>query len=126
VDLRNKPEYTDVDGLQHFAKVTQLAIGGCGALKGAERISRTMETIDRLPELIDLDISGSGFNVVEAKAFGQALASCASDLQKFVFSGDKGSESVTIATSMTEADFSAKALGTSGAILLSAFLPKCM
>ena len=127
VELRNKHEYTDVDGLQHYAKVTQLAIGGCGAIKGAERISRTMKTIERLPELIDLDIyiSGSGLNVVEAKTFGQALASCASGLQKFVFSGDEGSESVTIATSMTEADFSEKALGTSGAILLSAFLPKC-
>jgi hypothetical protein len=125
VELRNKHEYTDVEGLQHYAKVTQLAIGGCGAIKGAARISRTMKTIERLPELIDLDISGSGLDMGEAKAFGQALASCASGLQKFVFSGDTGSESVTMTTSMAEADFSGKALGTSAAILLSAFLPKC-
>ena len=116
-----------MDGLQYYAKITQLAIGGCGAIKGAERISRTMKTIERLPELIDLDIyiSGSGLNVVEANVFGQALASCAGGLQKFVFSGEKGSESVMMATTMTEADLSGKALGTSGAILLSAFLTKC-
>jgi hypothetical protein len=127
VELRNKHECTDVDGLQHYTKVTQLAIGGCGAIKGAERISRTMKTIERLPELIDLDIyvSGSGLNVVEANAFGQALTSCAGGLQKFVFSGEEGNESLTMAISMTEADFSGKALGVSGAILLSAFLTKC-
>jgi hypothetical protein len=33
---------------------------------------------------------------------------------------------VTMETSMTEADFSGKGLGISGAIMLSAFLPKCM
>jgi hypothetical protein len=125
VELRNTHECTDLDGLQHYAKVTQLAIGGCGAIKGAERISRTMKTIKRLPELIDLDISGSGLSIVEAEAFGQALARCAGGLQKFVFSGNEGSESVTMATSMTEADCSGKALGASGTILLSAFLPKC-
>jgi hypothetical protein len=33
---------------------------------------------------------------------------------------------VTMETSMTEADFSGQHLGVSGAIMLSAFLPKCM
>ena len=125
VELRNTHEYTDLDGLQHYTKSTQLAIGGCGAIKGAERISRTMETIKRLPELIDLDISGSGLSIVEAEAFGQALASCASGIQKFVFSGEKGGVSAKMSTFMTEVDLSGKALGTSGAILFSAFLPKC-
>ena len=111
--------------LQHYTKATQLAIGGCGAIKGAERISRTMETIKRLPELIDLDISGSGLGIVEAEAFGQALASCASGIQKFAFSGEKGGVSAKMSTFMTEVDLSGKALGTSGAILFSAFLQKC-
>jgi hypothetical protein len=46
-------------------------------------------------------------------------------LAKFVFSGDDNSKSVKMETSMTVADFSGKGLGESGAILLSAFLPKC-
>jgi hypothetical protein len=44
---------------------------------------------------------------------------------KFTFSGDDDSKSVTMETSMVEADFSGKDLGASGAIMLSAFIPKC-
>jgi hypothetical protein len=59
-----------------------------------------------------------------------ALANAIPDmgaLLKFTFSGDDGnSQSVTMETSMTVADFSGKVLGVSGAIMLSAFLPKCM
>jgi hypothetical protein len=46
-------------------------------------------------------------------------------LTKFMFSGDENSESVTMETTMTVADFSGGGLGASGAIMLSAFLPKC-
>jgi hypothetical protein len=46
-------------------------------------------------------------------------------LTTLAFSGDDDSKSVTMETSMTVADFSEKDLGTSGAIMLSAFLPKC-
>jgi hypothetical protein len=70
-------------------------------------------------------------------AFAQELFKGLSDnraISKFTFSGDRiESKSVlhdnfvpvTMETSMTEADFSGKNLGNSGAILLSAFLPKC-
>ena len=48
---------------------------------------------------------------------------------KFTFSGQNAyaedGPPVTIETSMTEADFSKKELGASGAIMLAAFLPKC-
>jgi hypothetical protein len=44
---------------------------------------------------------------------------------KFIFSGEDRSKSVTMETTMTVADFSEKGLGISGAIMLSAFLPKC-
>ena len=37
--------------------------------------------------------------------------------------GDK--QAVTMKTDMTEADFSSKQLGASGAIIVAAFLPKC-
>jgi hypothetical protein len=47
-------------------------------------------------------------------------------LSKFTFSGDDSdSRPVTMETSMTTADFSRKGLYASGAIMLSAFLPKC-
>jgi hypothetical protein len=47
-------------------------------------------------------------------------------ISKFTFSGDfSSSKSVTMETTMTVANFSGKVLGVSGAIVLSAFLPKC-
>jgi hypothetical protein len=46
-------------------------------------------------------------------------------LTKIVFSGDDNRKSVTMDITMTAADFSEKGLGLSGAIMLSAFLPKC-
>jgi hypothetical protein len=50
-------------------------------------------------------------------------------ISKFMFNGDDHvhtiSKSITMETSMTEGDFSGKGLGLSGAIMLSAFLPKC-
>jgi hypothetical protein len=47
-------------------------------------------------------------------------------ISQFTFSGDDyDSKPVTMETSMTKADFSGKGLGISGAIMLSAFLPKC-
>jgi hypothetical protein len=47
-------------------------------------------------------------------------------ISKFTFSGDGySSKPVTMETSMTEADFSRNGLRVSGAIMLSAFLPKC-
>jgi hypothetical protein len=45
---------------------------------------------------------------------------------QFTFSGDDDSKSVAMEASMVEADFSEKGLGVSGAIMLSAFIPKCM
>ena len=47
-------------------------------------------------------------------------------ISTFTFSGEEGySKPVTMETTMTVADFSGKYLGVSGAIMLSAFLPKC-
>jgi hypothetical protein len=47
-------------------------------------------------------------------------------ISKFTFSGDDSfSKSVTMKTSMVDADFGWKFLGASGAIMVAAFLPKC-
>jgi hypothetical protein len=48
-------------------------------------------------------------------------------LLEITFSGDgRGSKPVTMESSMVEADFGGKGLGRSGAIMVAAFLPKCM
>jgi hypothetical protein len=58
-----------------------------------------------------------------------ALAGATKDMRailKFTFSGDFSfSKPVTMETTMTVANFGEKCLGVSGAIMLSAFLPKC-
>jgi hypothetical protein len=46
-------------------------------------------------------------------------------LLMFTFSGDYGSEPVTMETTMTKADFSGKKLRVSGGMMVAAFLPKC-
>jgi hypothetical protein len=47
-------------------------------------------------------------------------------ISQFTFSGDDDdSTPVTMKTSMVEADLGGKGLGTSGAIMAAAFLPKC-
>jgi hypothetical protein len=46
-------------------------------------------------------------------------------MSAFTIGGMKDIEPVTMELSMLEADFSGKGLGTSGVIMLSAFLPKC-
>jgi hypothetical protein len=43
----------------------------------------------------------------------------------FTFSGDDDSKSIAMETTMAVVDFSGKGLGVSGAIMLSALLPKC-
>jgi hypothetical protein len=69
--------------------------------------------------------SGNALDVAFAKEFAVGIRDNRAML-KFTFSGDNyHSKPVTMETSMTEADFSRKGLGISGAIMLSAFLPKC-
>ena len=47
-------------------------------------------------------------------------------ISQFTFNGEfRDSKPVTMETFMVEADFSGKHLGLSGAVMLSAFLPKC-
>jgi hypothetical protein len=46
-------------------------------------------------------------------------------ISHLTFSGNDDSQSITMKTTMVVADFSRKALSVSGAIMLSAFLPKC-
>jgi hypothetical protein len=71
----------------------------------------------------ELDFSGQDLRVEDAPLIANAIKGEA--LSRLTFCGDDGSKWVTIETSMTEADFSAKDLGISGAIILAAFLPKC-
>ena len=75
----------------------------------------------------ELDMSGKGIGADGAIMLVPEIAVNGA-LAKFTFSGmvaGKDGPPVTIETSMTEADFSNKKLGASGAIMLAAFLPKC-
>jgi hypothetical protein len=71
----------------------------------------------------ELDISGC--KNIDATTVAKVVAE-SETLSKFTFSGVSRSPScITMETSMMEANFSNKYLGTSGAIMLSTFLPKC-
>jgi hypothetical protein len=72
-----------------------------------------------------LDMSGKMNGAADATMLAAEIIDNGA-LAKFVFSGDDNRKSVTMETTITVADFSGKHLGVSGAIMLSAFLPKCM
>jgi Ran GTPase-activating protein (RanGAP) involved in mRNA processing and transport len=75
--------------------------------------------------LSELDVSGKNLGTEGALVLAEYLDGNGA-LAKFIFSGDySDSKSVTMETNMAVADFSEKGLGASGAIMLSAFLPKC-
>ena len=64
---------------------------------------------------------GPGF----AQEFAIGVAANKAMTSLTVSGEDADSKPVTIETSMAKADFSGKCLGTSGAIMLASFLPKC-
>jgi hypothetical protein len=77
-----------------------------------------------------LDVYANGNIRLAADLSGVfAVANAIKDMgamSTFIFSGDdSSSKPVTMEISMTEADFSGKNLGASGALLVAAFLPKC-
>jgi hypothetical protein len=81
--------------------------------------------------LTELDVSGKDLGMEGALVVAEYLDGNRV-ISSFTFSGDsyfeggwKNAPAVTMETSMTEADFSGKHLGVSGASMLSAFLPKC-
>jgi hypothetical protein len=105
---------------------------------GKEMLSKLQEIMRSKPNLISLcgiaddateaDLSGLGMDADDAIILASELPDKGA-ISKFTFSGDRGgtgSKPVTMKTSMTKANFSRRRLGISGAIMLSAFLPKCM
>ena len=77
----------------------------------------------RLVYHFELDLTSGSTAVVYGYSYYNTTKGA---LTKLTISGDESySKPVTIKTSMTEADFSGKNLGASGAIMLAAFLPKC-
>jgi hypothetical protein len=73
----------------------------------------------------ELDMSGKKIGVEGAIMLAPEIIDNGA-MSVFTFDGgDSDSKPVTMKTSMTEADFSGKVLRGPGAIMLSAFLPKC-
>jgi hypothetical protein len=78
--------------------------------------------------MTELDLSNKGLQVADAIIVAAWIShKDKGTISKFVFSGDDNdmAKSVTMDTSMVEADFGGKCLGVSGAIMVAAFLPKC-
>jgi hypothetical protein len=70
-------------------------------------------------------MSGKNISAAEATMLAAEIAGNGA-ISKFKFDvANDSSKSVTMETSMVEADFSGKNLRGSGTIMLSAFLPKC-
>eukprot|EP00935_MAST-01C_sp_MAST-1C-sp1_P001408 g1408.t1 len=110
-------------------------------LEGAKSLAETLKGNQRVTEL---DISSNRItdeavyqnckDMSGVTALADAIPTMGA-LVKFTISGEqyyddgfkdfKYAPPVTIEASMTEAEFSGKQLGTSGAIMLAAFLPKC-
>jgi hypothetical protein len=76
--------------------------------------------------ITELNVSQNWLSAEAAGILAEAIKDNGA-MSVFTFSGDySNKQPVTMKTSMTEADFNRKGLGASGAIMLSAFLPKCM
>jgi hypothetical protein len=81
----------------------------------------------------DMTFDGEDLGNISGLAALADAIPCMRALSTFTFSGDNedhpspsyDSKPVTMETAMTEADFSGKDLGKSGAIMAAAFLPKC-
>jgi hypothetical protein len=102
---------------------------------GKEQLAKLQEIMRSKPNLQSLcgiadgateaDLSGLGMDADDAIILASELPDKGA-MSVFTFDGGyMNSKPVTIKTSMTEADFSGKNLGGPGAIMLSAFLPKC-
>ena len=72
--------------------------------------------------ITELDLSSNFMRAEQAQILAPAIQDNGA-LAKFTFSGDRNdSKPVTVEVGMTEADFSGAKLGTSGAIILAAWL----
>ena len=100
--------------------------------EGGKALARALANNSTLKEL---DVSSNNWTnragalLGDGAGFAQELAVGIKDneaLSQFIFSGDENDNTVTMQTSMTDADFSGQGLGVSGAIMVAAFLPKCM
>jgi hypothetical protein len=98
----------------------------------AQALVKIMQAKEKLTTLCGLSLSNAETELDfsdQNLGAGDAvlIANDISDMEvisQFTFSGDSNNP-VTMEISMTEADFSAKGLGKSGAIMVAAFLPKC-
>ena len=101
---------------------------GCKALVGALAGNQVMRELNVASNQLTLKSDAQSFSDVDMSGV-TALADVISGMgamSKFTFSGDfSDSKPVTMTTTMTEADFSGKALGVSGSMMVAAFLPKC-
>jgi hypothetical protein len=108
--------------------VLSLKKNSLGTKEVGKALGEMLKVNSVLKELDLSDNAAASWNGGDAPGFAQELALGIKDngaISQFTFSGDgQGNMPVTMEISMTEADFSAKGLGKSGAIMVAAFLPK--
>jgi hypothetical protein len=88
-------------------------------------ITAWADALKACTSITELNLAKNGTDAEDTKILAAAI-SVMGALSTFTFSGDYGwSKPVTMETTMTEADFSDKALGLSGGMMVAAFIPKC-
>jgi Ran GTPase-activating protein (RanGAP) involved in mRNA processing and transport len=120
--------------VQDSEALVKLDISGnrlCGVFRGggtydASGLAALSKSISNLKEL---NISDNFLKDEGAKILAPAIEDSRA-MAKLTFCGNGGQDggdgdSVTIESTMTEADFGSKKLDTGGAMLVAAFLPKC-
>jgi Leucine-rich repeat (LRR) protein len=73
VDLRNQLDLIDVDGLQHYKKLTSLNLSSCSAVQGAERMKKTVAILIDAHTLLSLDLSQNKLGGAEAEILARGI-----------------------------------------------------
>jgi hypothetical protein len=94
-------------------------------LKNKTGITAWAAALKACTSITELNLAKNGINANDTKILAPAISDMGA-LSTLIFSvGKYDDELITMEASMTEADFSGKGLGVSGAMILAAFLPKC-
>jgi hypothetical protein len=103
-----------------------LCVQGTKLLAKALEGNQTMTSLNISSSSMSYDNDGKKWGDVSGAAALADVIPGMGTLSMLTFSGDdSSSEPVTMETTMTEVDFSGKALVVSGGMMVAAFLPKC-
>jgi hypothetical protein len=73
VDLRNRDDLIDVDGLQYYEKLASLNLSSCSAVQGVERMKGTVAILNDVQTLLSLDLSQNKLGSAEAEVLAHGI-----------------------------------------------------